>query len=83
MQGKSKLMNQQSLRTISAICLTQSTVESDVFLPVRVVEEDYFNRSAIIHGMMRCSYGPKDSTKASMAFMFLVFAFDEEGQTEP
>lgn len=47
----------------------------------RAEDEDYFNRSAILHGMMRRSYGPKDSAKTFMTLMFLVFAQDE--QLEP
>lgn len=45
--------------------------------PARVEDEDYFNRSAILHGLMRRSYGPKDSAKTFMALMFVVFAFDD------
>ena len=48
--------------------------------PSKLDDEDYFNRSAIVHGMMRRSYGPKDSAKAFMALMFLVFATNEENE---
>lgn len=51
----------------------------------RVEDEDYFNRSAIVHGMMRRGYGPKDSAKTFMALMFVVFALEEgsdEGATD-
>ena len=43
----------------------------------RVEDEDYFNRSAILHGMMRRAYEPKDTAKIFMVLMFLVFAIDE------
>jgi hypothetical protein len=45
--------------------------------PSKLENPDYFNRSAIVHGMMRRGYGPKDSAKAFMAIMFIVFAMDD------
>ena len=50
--------------------------------PSRLEDQDYFNRSAIVHGLMRRGFGPKDSAKAFMALMFLVFAIDDESMTE-
>jgi hypothetical protein len=49
------------------------------FEPERSEDEDYFNRHAILHGLMRRSYGPKDSAKAFILLMFIVFALDEDG----
>ncbi|MCA9109534.1 MAG: hypothetical protein KDA52_06285 [Planctomycetaceae bacterium] len=49
--------------------------------PECLEDDDYFNRSAILHGLMRRGYGPKDTAKTFMALMFLVFAFDEEVAT--
>jgi hypothetical protein len=46
----------------------------------RIEDEDYFNRSAILHGMMRRPYGPKDTAKVFMVLMFLVFAVDDSGK---
>ena len=45
----------------------------------RLEDENYFNRSAIVHGQMRRSYGPKDSSKVFMVLMFLVFARERDG----
>jgi len=50
------------------------------FDPKRAEDEDYFNRNAILHGLMRRSYGPKDSAKTFMGLMFVTFAFDDEGE---
>lgn len=47
----------------------------------RLEDEDYFNRSAIVHGMMKRSYGVKDSSKVFMALMFLMLAREEEKPT--
>lgn len=41
--------------------------------PRRLNDQDYFNRSAVVHGCMRRSYGPLDSAKVQMLFMFLIF----------
>jgi hypothetical protein len=49
----------------------------------RVEDEDYFNRSAILHGMMRRSYSSKDSAKTFMTLMFVVFALEEGTGCEP
>jgi hypothetical protein len=43
----------------------------------RVEDDDYFNRAAILHGLMRREYGPKDSAKVFMLLMFLVFGLEE------
>lgn len=44
----------------------------------RLEDCDYFNRHAILHGMMRRSYGPKDTEKVFMVLMFLIFAYEDE-----
>jgi len=40
-------------------------------------DENYWNRHAIVHGMMKRPMGSKDSAKCLMAINFLVFARDE------
>jgi hypothetical protein len=45
----------------------------------RLSDENYWNRHAILHGMMKRSMGEKDSAKCLMAIAFLICAFDEEG----
>lgn len=42
----------------------------------RLEDEDYFNRSAVLHGQMKREYGPKDTAKVFMVIMFLVMAYD-------
>lgn len=42
--------------------------------PARLEDEDYFNRSAILHGMMKRPFGQKDTAKVFMIVMFLVAA---------
>jgi hypothetical protein len=44
--------------------------------PSRLMDEDYLNRHAVLHGRMQRPYGPKDSAKLFMALMFLVFGLD-------
>jgi len=46
------------------------------FEPAKAEDENYFNRHAIVHGLMRRNYGPKDSAKTFMALMFVTFAFE-------
>lgn len=43
----------------------------------RLEDEDYFNRHAILHGMMRRAYGSKDTAKVFMVLLFLIFAYKE------
>ncbi|MGB2987934.1 MAG: hypothetical protein WBE26_18855, partial [Phycisphaerae bacterium] len=43
----------------------------------RLTHEDYWNRHAIVHGMMRRAMGMKDSAKCLMAISFLFFARNE------
>jgi hypothetical protein len=50
--------------------------------PTSLEDENYFNRAAILHGRMRRSYGPKDSAKTFMVILFLVFALDDEPETD-
>jgi hypothetical protein len=42
--------------------------------PKLLTEEDYWNRHAIVHGMMKRAMGWKDSAKCLMAINFLLFA---------
>jgi hypothetical protein len=44
----------------------------------RLGDEDYWNRHAIMHGMMLREMGPKDSAKTLMAIAFLIFAMRQE-----
>ena len=44
----------------------------------RLSDDDYFSRSAILHGQMRRSLGKKDSAKTLMAILFLVYALRDE-----
>jgi hypothetical protein len=46
--------------------------------PRRLSDEDYWNRHAIVHGLMRRVMGIKDSAKCLMAIKFLFFARKEE-----
>jgi hypothetical protein len=41
----------------------------------RLEDPEYFNRSAILHGLMRRAFGPKDCAKTLMVLLFLVFAY--------
>jgi hypothetical protein len=41
--------------------------------PRRVDDPDYFNRSAVLHGCMLRRYGPVDSAKTQMLYLFLIF----------
>jgi len=41
--------------------------------PARLSDEDYWNRHAIVHGMMRRRMGAMDSAKCLMAISFLLF----------
>jgi hypothetical protein len=52
--------------------------------PQRLGDENYISRNAFLHGQMRRSYGPKDSSKTFLLIMFVVFAFDslEEGSDD-
>ena len=43
----------------------------------RLSDENYWNRHAIVHGMMKRSMGEKDSAKCLMAIAFLIFAFND------
>jgi|GEM_PF-3106179 len=45
--------------------------------PKRLTDADYWNRHAIVHGMMRRTMGMKDSAKCLMAISFLFFARKE------
>jgi hypothetical protein len=44
----------------------------------RLGDEDYWNRHAILHGMMQRSMGRKDSAKCLMTIGFLFYALAEE-----
>ncbi len=44
----------------------------------RLTDENYWNRHAIVHGMMRRAMGMKDSAKCLMAISFLFFARKEK-----
>ncbi len=48
----------------------------------RLTDEDYWNRHAIVHGMMRRAMGVKDSAKCLMAINFLFFARKETEGSE-
>jgi hypothetical protein len=47
-----------------------------------LANEDYWNRHAIVHGLMQRAMGIKDSAKCLMAISFLFFARKEEEITE-
>jgi hypothetical protein len=47
----------------------------------KLASEDYWNRHAIVHGLMRRPMGRKDSAKCLMAIKFLIFA-KKEGEGE-
>jgi hypothetical protein len=49
--------------------------------PTRLEDPDYWNRHAIVHGMMRRSMGKKDSAKCLMMIAFLIFAIDKADET--
>jgi len=44
----------------------------------RLADEDYWNRHAIVHGLMRRSMGLKDAGKCLMALGFLIYACDDK-----
>ena len=44
----------------------------------RLSDPNYWNRHAIVHGLMTRSMGEKDSAKCLMAIAFLIFAVDEK-----
>jgi len=46
--------------------------------PSRLTEEDYWNRHAIVHGLMRRPMGVKDSAKCLMCIGFIIFAVQQE-----
>jgi len=45
--------------------------------PSKLKDECYWNRHAIVHGMMRRSMNPMDSAKCLSAILFLIFACDD------
>ncbi len=49
----------------------------------RLEDQDYFNRAAILHGLMRRNFGLKDSAKVYMLLMFLVFSVNDGSSSEP
>ncbi|HVJ88028.1 MAG TPA: hypothetical protein VM452_20355 [Caulifigura sp.] len=49
--------------------------------PTRLGDEDYWNRHAIVHGLMQRAMGLKDSAKCLMAFKFLLCARKEDVRT--
>lgn len=46
--------------------------------PKALTDENYWNRHAIVHGLMQRTMGRKDSAKCLMAICFLIFAHEEE-----
>jgi hypothetical protein len=44
----------------------------------RLADEDYWNRHAIVHGLMQRAMGIKDSAKCLMALQFLFLAQQDE-----
>jgi hypothetical protein len=46
--------------------------------PKRLADENYWNRHAIVHGLMQRAMGVKDSAKCLMAIKFLIFGRKEE-----
>jgi hypothetical protein len=47
-----------------------------------LADENYWNRHAIVHGLMQRAMGVKDSAKCLMAISFLFFARKEEQATD-
>jgi hypothetical protein len=47
----------------------------------RFGDEDYFNRHAILHGVMQRDYGQKDSAKAFMAILFICTSLECREET--
>lgn len=47
-----------------------------------LADENYWNRHAIVHGLMQRAMGVKDSAKCLMAISFLLFARQQEGEEE-
>jgi len=50
--------------------------------PKSLTDENYWNRHAIVHGLMRRAMGIKDSAKCLMAINFLFFALKEDEAAE-
>ena len=68
----------ESVKRYAKGFLQQFGLFQDNWDETQFADDNYFNRHAILHGMMQRSYGTKDSAKAMMAIIFITAAFNEE-----